>query len=194
MADETLLIVDDDPFMRELLVESLSQEGYQVTAAEDGKQAQHALNLNEFQVALLDLSLPDMDGMELIEAVSNGSPEAQIIIMTGYPSLESAIEALRESAQDYIVKPFKLPEVHAAVNRALKNQKLQVEVRDLRRRVRDLEQEVHRLRTGAGAGAAVGQNRPRPQASRPTALPGAYGALAPPRPPEPESQDGEPPA
>ena len=184
MADETLLIVDDDPFMRELLVQSLSQAGYLVTAAEDGNQAQHALNLNKFQIALVDLSLPDMGGLELIDAISNGSPEAQIIIMTGYPSLESAIEALREGAQDYIVKPFKLPEVQAAVSRALKNQKLQLEVRDLRRRVRDLEQEVHLLRTGAG--------QSRPQASRPTVLPGAYGALAPPRPPEPESQDGEP--
>ncbi len=185
MADETLLIVDDDAFMRELLTESFTETGCAVTAAEDGKQALHALSLNEFQIVLLDLSLPDTDGLELIEQITGGSPEAQIIIMTGYPSLESAIEALRGGAQDYIVKPFKLPEIRAAVSRALKNQKLQVEVRDLRKRVRDLEQEANRLRAG---GADATQSRP--QASRPAALPGAYGAMAPPRPPEPES--GEP--
>ncbi len=84
--------------------------------------------------------------MELVKDISNESPDAQIIIMTGYPSLESAIEALRNGAQDYIVKPFKVPEIQAAVGRALNNQRLQAEVRELRRRVRDLEQEVHRLR------------------------------------------------
>ena len=183
MAGETVLVVDDDPFMRELLAESLSEAGYDVISAEDGKQALHRLSLNEFEVALIDLSLPDVDGMELVSSTADGSPETQIIIMTGYPSLDSAIEALRQGAQDYLIKPFKIPEVHAAVGRAVKNQKLQVEVRGLRRRVRDLEREVDQLRAGRAAGA-----RPQPL-SRPMSLPGSYGAPAVPRTPaEPEEE------
>ena len=107
MADESLLVVDDDPFMRELLTESFSDAGYRVASADSGKEALHLLSLSEFEVVLVDLSLPDVEGMELVDQISNGSPEAQIVIMTGYPSLDSAIEALRRGAQDYIIKPFK---------------------------------------------------------------------------------------
>ena len=175
MAGETVLVVDDDPFMRELLAEALSEAGYDVISAADGKQALQRLSLNEFEVALIDLSLPDVDGMELVSSTADGSPETQIIIMTGYPSLDSAIEALRQGAQDYLIKPFKIPEVHAAVGRAVKNQKLQVEVRGLRLRVRDLQREVDQLRAGGGTAA-----RPQPS-TRPMALPGSYGAPAVPR-------------
>lgn len=182
MAGETLLIVDDDPFMRELLTESLTEAGYNVSASEDGKGALRALSLTDFQVALVDLSLPDTDGMDLIDAIADGSPEAQIIIMTGYPSIDSAIEALRRGAQDYIVKPFKIPEVQAAVDRSLKNQALQAEVRQLRRRVRELEQEAHQLRAGGA----------RPQApARPVGLPGAYGAPAARRPQQEPDEGGD---
>ena len=180
MAGETVLVIDDDPFMIELLTDSMSAAGYTVVTAEDGQQARHVMNSNEFQVALIDLSLPDLDGMELVKDISNESPDAQIIIMTGFPSLESAIEALRNGAQDYIVKPFKVPEIQAAVGRALNNQRLQAEVRELRRRVRDLEQEVHRLR-GEGA---------RPQAARPAPLPGAYGTAPARRPPAEAEAEG----
>lgn len=173
MADEALLVVDDDPFMRELLAESFSDAGYQVASAETGKEALHLLSLSEFQVILVDLSLPDVGGMELVDQISNGYPEAQIVIMTGYPSLDSAIEALRRGAQDYIVKPFKIPEVQAAVSRALKSQRLQAEVRELRHRVRDLEQEASRLRA---AGPAAQPTAPR--ARRVGPLPGAYGTMS----------------
>lgn len=182
MAGETLLVVDDDAFMRELLTESLSEAGYTVLAAADGRQALDRLNRDEFQIALVDLSLPDMDGMEVVDSLLDGIPNVQIIIMTGYPSIESAIEALRRGAQDYLIKPFKVPEVHAAVDRAVKNQRLEQEVRDLRRRVRELEQEAHQLRGG-------GVQTPL-QPARPTSLPGAYGAPAAYRPP-PEQPEGE---
>lgn len=183
MAGETLLVVDDDPFMRELLLESLTEAGYAVIAARDGRQALDRLNRDEFQIALVDLSLPDMDGMEVVDSLLDGVPNAQIIIMTGYPSIASAIEALRRGAQDYLIKPFKVPEVHAAVDRAVKNQRMEQEVRALRRRVRDLEQEVHQLREG-------GAQTPSQPAARPVPLRGAYGAPAAYRPP-PEQAGGE---
>lgn len=184
MAGESLLIVEDDPFMRELLSESLSEAGYQTKTAENGAETRSLLPRIEFDVALIDLSLPDADGMQLVDDISEASSEVQIIILTGYPSIESAIEALRRGAQDYLIKPFKIPEVQAAIARALKNQKLQTEVRGLRRQVRDLEQEVSRL-TAGGA---------QPTNPRPVQLPGAYGGATPPRVPgtQPGGTQSEP--
>jgi DNA-binding NtrC family response regulator len=155
VADESILVVDDDEFMLELLNESLTDAGYAVVTAKNGKDALAVLNHQDLHIALLDLSLPDMQGMDLVAHVTNASPDAQIIIMTGYPTIESVIESLREGAQDYIVKPFKVPGVLATVSRSLKNQKLQTEVRELRRRVRDLEQESQRPRPGAAQTAII---------------------------------------
>jgi len=185
LADESLLIVDDDPFIRELLVGSLSEAGFEVSVAEDGKEALRLLDHKEFQVCLVDLSLPDVEGMDLVGQMSDISPHSAILIMTGYPSLATAIEALRGGAQDYIIKPFKMPEVEAAVERALKHQRIEVEVRDLRQRVRELEQEVHHSE-GTQQASPVSQVASAPRA---TALPGAYGgARRPPAEPEGESQ------
>lgn len=171
MADESILVVDDDEFMLELLTESLTDAGYAVVTAKNGNDALDVLNHQDLQIALIDLSLPDMEGMDLVAHVTNASPDAQIIIMTGYPTIESVIDSLREGAQDYIVKPFKIPEVHAAVSRSLKNQKLQAEVRELRRRVRDLEQGSQRARPDVPAATGA----PHPSAPRPAGLTGAYG-------------------
>jgi len=180
LAGESVLIVDDDPFMIELLSGSLAEAGYTVATATNGSEALNHVNRGEFQVALVDLSLPDTDGMELVDGISAGLSDVQIIIMTGYPSIQSTIEALRRGAQDYIVKPFKIPEVQAAVDRALKNQGLQQEVRELRRRVRELERELHQSRSAPG--------RPQPQQAA-APLPGAYGAPTARRPPAPDQED-----
>ena len=195
MAEEAILIVDDDPFMRDLLDESLTELEYRTIPAATGKEALHALSVNEIHVALIDLSLGDMSGLEIVDAIIDGSPDTQIIIMTGYPSIQSAIDALRRGAQDYIIKPFKMPEIHAAVARSLKNQRLEAEVRVLRKKVRDQEHELHQLKARAGS------TGPRPQgvrpAARPVGLPSGYGAPAAPpasaAPPN-ESQESPPPA
>lgn len=173
MAGEAILIVDDDPFMRDLLAESLTELEYRTIPAPTAKDALHAISMNEIHVALIDLSLGDANGLEVVDTIIDGSPDTQIIIMTGYPSIQSAIDALRRGAQDYIIKPFKMPEIHAAVARSLKNQRLEAEVRQLRRKVRDQEHEILQLKTRSG-GPAPGARAPRP-VGRPAALPGAYG-------------------
>ena len=182
MAGESLLIVDDDPFMQDLLTESLSQAGYDISVAETGERAQDLINRKLFHVALVDLSLPDQKGMQLTDYLATESPETEILIMTGYPSLETAIDALRGGVRDYIIKPFKVPEVHAAVHRALNNRQLHTEVQSLRQRVRDLEQEIQGLRS----------TTPARTAGRPTQLPGAYGAFGRPQGPGEGSNTGEP--
>ena len=85
MEDNTLLIVDDDAFMRNLLTEYLSKAGYVTKVAKGGKQAINLISQVDFQVALVDLSLPDIGGMEVIDYLSKESPDTQTIIMTGYP-------------------------------------------------------------------------------------------------------------
>ena len=188
MAEESILVVDDDEFMVELLNESLTDAGYAVSAAANGAEAIDIINHQDLHIALIDLSLPDMAGMDLVVQVTNASPDAQIIIMTGYPTIESVIDSLREGAQDYIVKPFKVPEVLAAVSRSLKNQKLQTEVRELRRRVRELEQELQRPRVGAAPAGGT----PRPTSPRPAGLAGAYGGVPARRPPQGVAPEPEP--
>ena len=178
MAGGAILIVDDDPFMRELLDESLTELEYQTIPAATSKEALHAVSVNEIHVALVDLSLGDVSGLEIVDTIIDGSPDTQIIIMTGYPSIQSAIDALRHGAQDYIIKPFKMPEIHAAVTRSLKNQRLEAEVRVLRRKVRDQDQELVQLKARSGAAG------PRTQGNRPTArpvgFPAGYGGNTPP--------------
>lgn len=194
MAGEAILIVDDDPFMRDLLSESLAELEYQTIPAATAKEALHAISVHEIHVALIDLSLGDANGLEVVDTIIDGSPDTQIIIMTGYPSIQSAIDALRRGAQDYIIKPFKMPEIHAAVARSLKNQRLEAEVRQLRRKVRDLEHELLQAKTRSGGGG--GPRPPRPVA-RPAGLPGGYGGAAPaaqpPQPPAdaPADEEGE---
>ena len=181
MAGETILIVDDDHFMRDLLAESLAELEYRTIPVETGKDALHAISINEIQVALIDLSLGDTNGLEVVDTIIDGSPDTQIIIMTGYPGIQSAIDALRRGAQDYIIKPFKMTEIHATVTRSLKNQKLEAEIRKLRLKVRDQDQELVQLRARSGSAG------PRPQGvappSRPAAIPGAYGGASPAAPP-----------
>lgn len=194
MAGEAILIVDDDPFMRDLLSESLTELEYHTIPVSTAKDALHSISVNKIHVALIDLSLVDAHGLEVVDTIIDGSPDTQIIIMTGYPSIQSAIDALRRGAQDYIIKPFKMPEIHAAVARSLKNQRLEAEVIQLRRKVRYQEHELLQLRRRTGGGPVSGAQGPRP-VGRPTSLPGAYGgAPAPPaqQQPEPEAQPDPP--
>ena len=169
MAGERILIVDDDPFTLELLTESLSEQGFQTVAAQDGQRALEILSRGEFQVALMDLSLPGIEGMDLVREVNATAPETAVIIMTGYPTLDSAIQALRHGAGDYIVKPFKVQEVAAAVEKALAQRSMKAEIAALRARVRDLEQELKRYQEPGGGGL-------RPAGGGRTISPGgAYG-------------------
>jgi DNA-binding NtrC family response regulator len=170
MAGERILIVDDDPFMLELLTESLSERGFDPVAAPDGERALEILGRGEFHVALIDLSLPGIGGLDLMREVSTTAPETAVILMTGYPTLDSSIEAVRQGACDYILKPFKVQEVAAAVEKALGQMTLKAEIAALRARVRDLEGELRRHQEGAsGAAGRV------PGAGRPISPGGAYG-------------------
>ena len=103
---DSILIIDDDPKMRELLFECLAPLGYEITQADSGQQALELIADDQFNVVLLDLMLPDIDGMQVFRDIRKQRPETEVIVLTGYASLESAIDALRIGAYDYVAKPF----------------------------------------------------------------------------------------
>jgi len=110
-----ILIVDDEKTLRHFLRLHLQEPNYHVTEAADGKTALKLIDHNRFDVALIDLHLEDMDGLEIMRHLRQTSPKTSVIILTGYASLDSAIEALRQGAHDYVTKPFDTLELLASV-------------------------------------------------------------------------------
>ncbi|MFN3476424.1 MAG: sigma-54-dependent transcriptional regulator, partial [Candidatus Methylomirabilales bacterium] len=119
-----LLVVDDDQVACRLLQEVLAREGYQVEAAFSGREAFEKTGAALFDVVLCDVRMPDQSGLEVLRALKRLSPETIVIMMTAFGSIETAIEAIKEGAYDYISKPFKLEEVKLTVKRALDHQRL----------------------------------------------------------------------
>jgi len=117
-----LLIVDDEPNIRSPIVLALSSSGYIVEEASSGREALDWLNNAIFDLILLDLYLPDFDGIELMRRIRTLCPNILVIILTGYPTLENAITAVKIEAVDYLCKPTSLKDISRAVNRALEKQ------------------------------------------------------------------------
>lgn len=100
-----ILIVDDEETMRRSLADILRLEGYQVQALDNGEAAIAALQANGYDLMILDLKMPGIDGVELMRSATKIAPDTQIILLTAHGSLESAIEALRQNVHDYLLKP-----------------------------------------------------------------------------------------
>src|SRR3989304_9834705 len=132
---KVILIVDDDARVRESLNKVLSKEGYQILEAEDGEKALNICRQQLVHVIITDLRMPGMDGVELLKAVRLLLPDVAVIMMTAYGSVEKAVEALKEGASDFILKPFKRIEIEKAVRKAIELQALIVENRYLKQQV-----------------------------------------------------------
>jgi DNA-binding NtrC family response regulator len=129
----SILIVDDEPLIRETLAEYLAQEGFTVTACGDGEEALQLAAERCFDVALCDVQLPGIDGIELLERLHKISPETFVLLITAYATVENAVEAFQRGAQDYLMKPILLDEVLNKVRRLLAYQSLYQENQWLRR-------------------------------------------------------------
>ena len=105
------LIVDDDKTVRDTLSSILESEGYLVKTAENGKKALHTCDKSSFDVALIDVELPDIKGTELLHRLKEKQPKMIRIIITGHPSIENAAKAVNEKADGYVMKPFNVPEL-----------------------------------------------------------------------------------
>lgn len=122
-----ILVVDDEQVIREILADFLTMEGFNVHTAKDGSAALVELSRRRFDLVLSDLKMPNMGGIELLEAISKHTPHVVTIIMTGFGTVETAIDAMKRGAYDYIMKPFKMEEVVHTVRRGLERKKLQAE-------------------------------------------------------------------
>jgi response regulator RpfG family c-di-GMP phosphodiesterase len=122
-----VLIVDDEKFIRDILADFLGMEGYLVRTAEDGAAALNELNHAHYDLVISDLKMPRMGGIELLEAMSQAAPNAITVIMTGFGTVETAIDAMKRGAYDYILKPFKVEEVIHVVQRGFEKQRLAAE-------------------------------------------------------------------
>lgn len=116
---ERILVVDDDADTRALLVDILGSDGYEVHPCASGEQALQALERRQFDLILADIRLPRMSGLDLLLQVRRSPFDTKVILMTAYASLQSAVQALRGDADDYVTKPFRLPELRQQVRRAI---------------------------------------------------------------------------
>src|SRR5271170_2005500 len=122
-----VLIVDDEKFIRDILADFLGMEGYIVRTAEDGAAALNELSRARYDMIISDLKMPRMGGIELLAAITAAAPNALTVIMTGFGTVETAIDAMKRGAYDYILKPFKVEEVIHVVQRGLEKQRLAAE-------------------------------------------------------------------
>ncbi len=122
-----VLVVDDEQVIREILSEFLTMEGYVVRSVEDGERALAELKLRPYDMVISDLKMPKLSGLELLEKITEQNLNVLTVIMTGFGTVETAIEAMKKGAYDYILKPFKVEEVIHVVQRGLERQRLQAE-------------------------------------------------------------------
>ena len=127
-----VLIVDDEPNLRKILAAQLSRDGYDVMTAEDGEQGLAALRDHHIDLVVTDLKMPRMDGMELLSRIGELPQKMAVVMLTAQGSIESAVEAMRMGAYDYITKPFKVDELQLSIQRALDHQHDRREIRNLR--------------------------------------------------------------
>jgi len=115
-----ILIVDDDESIRKVLAAVLEESGYMIDAAENGKEAIEKTDKNFYNLALVDIRLPDIEGSKLIAMMKETTPRMRKIIITGFPSLQNAVEALNKGADAYIIKPFDMDKVLQTIKEQLK--------------------------------------------------------------------------
>jgi DNA-binding NtrC family response regulator len=118
-----ILIVDDDPSIRKVMAAILEEKGYRVDTAETGKIAIQKSKTKFYNLALLDIRLPDMEGTELLTQMKQTTPPMIKIMVTGYPSLQNAVEALNRGANAFIIKPLNIDQALGIIEKLLEKQR-----------------------------------------------------------------------
>jgi two-component system nitrogen regulation response regulator NtrX len=130
-----ILIVDDEESIRETLKEILGYEGYEVTEAEDGKKAFSLIKKQSFDAVLCDIKMPGMDGLELLEKSSELVPDLPFIMISGHGTIETALEATKKGAFDFVSKPPDLNKLLITVRNATEKNSLVIETKVLKRKI-----------------------------------------------------------
>jgi DNA-binding NtrC family response regulator len=148
----TILIVDDEKNIREGLGRSLEMDGYTVLLAEDGKQGWNLVNEEQVDLVIADLRMPGMSGGDLLKRISSSYPTIPVIILTGHGTVETAVEAMRNGAFDFVTKPVNLGRLSLLVERALSNRELVLQHRSL-------QEEIERLKGRRRTGQIIGKSQ-----------------------------------
>jgi DNA-binding NtrC family response regulator len=130
-----ILVVDDDPGSLSAMKEVLDRAGYEVIAVRNGAEAYQLLNSNQFDLVLTDLKMPNINGIEILNAARRIEPSISVIIITGFGSIESAVEAMKSGATHYLTKPINIDELRVVVKNALEKQKLIAENIQLKKKI-----------------------------------------------------------
>lgn len=145
-----ILVVDDEPSMREFLSIMLKKQGHSVEVASGGLEALQMLSTSEYQLVITDLAMPRVDGMAVLQRSRELVPPPAVILITAYATTESAVEAMKRGAFDYIIKPFKIDELKLIIDKALETRRLVAENQELRQA----------LESTKGYDQLVGRSRP----------------------------------
>jgi len=129
-----LLVVDDERSVREACREVAQSLGFNSSAADSAEHAYRLLDAQSIDVVLLDLKMPGADGLEALRQIKQRRPDAVVIVVTGYATVQSAVQAMQNGAYDYVTKPFSMEELRLLLERAAKHLKLKTENRMLRRK------------------------------------------------------------
>jgi two-component system response regulator AtoC len=139
-----ILIVDDEPNIRQGLAEALQDQGYEIEQAASGEAALELLQMKPFDLVLVDLVMEEMDGIEVLRQINREWPQTEVVIITAYGTIETAVKALKEGAYDYLTKPINVKRFRSYVHNILRAQELQEENKRLREQLRT-EQEYSQI-------------------------------------------------
>ncbi|MBI5057055.1 MAG: response regulator [Nitrospirae bacterium] len=153
-----ILVADDDAMVREVIVKFLSEQGYTVITASDGLEALQLLRLEDIKLVITDLRMPGADGMTVLRTAMQSNHRVAVVILTAYGTLDTALEAVREGAYDYIVKPFVMQQLLLVVRNAYRMTSLFDENDRLARQLK----ETHKNHETAGASGSVNNTTAAP--------------------------------
>lgn len=122
---ERILIVEDDEDIRDLLVETLKRWYYDPLATRNGKEGLEKFHSHSFPLIITDIRMPVMDGLTMLKTIKKENPKTSVIVITGYPSVDSAVESLIEGADSYLIKPINLDDLRVKIKKSFENRKIQ---------------------------------------------------------------------
>jgi DNA-binding NtrC family response regulator len=123
MSKGKILVIDDESIVRTSCSRSLTPEGYEVKLSQNGADAMKMLEEESFDLVLTDLKMPDIDGIEVLKMIKQRWPQTEVIVVTGYQTVDTAVKSIKLGAFDYLEKPFTPDSLIAAVNNAMANRK-----------------------------------------------------------------------
>ena len=130
-----ILLADDEQIARENLEYILKKEGYETVAVESGARALEELEKSDFDLVITDLRMPQVDGMQVLERAKELRPDTEVLVVTGYATVNTAVQAMQKGAYHYLAKPYQNEEVRILIRKALEKRELQLRVQELQRQV-----------------------------------------------------------